>query len=987
MAQGAIALVSSNGTTTLTAEELHEILECEKIVRFRDAVLAGTHPHIKVPPHLNPHLNGKSATRHSSNPTSLTPRPNLPSSQVEPKSNTPGTHVEDNNSLYNSRPLISQRIAPDRPGGAPMIPKAEINPILLEKSDDLIKAEIQLQRVRLERALREQVEQRRFSIKAASQTSESLPDFDISDVLSKALTIVHPSTAAEAEQLVGDHASASDSFDENTFYSSQHDTPEQSISSQEHRQPGLTSAQGIALTTVPPVESVLNKDHYEPGDEVMTDISFSKNDNTGARELMHQPSPMLQHSTEGAPYHTSSSGLKLATTDTAPQSQAKGTFDEDIPPAASSSGKQIQDATVSTHSDKMSGAFSKTLEYITDSNTVQTAESLKRKFAETDSSTSAEILEPAIIRTRDDVPTLAPQPARVSPLVTARAPPVIAQAMIAEEATPAQVVALRKPSAASSPDSSPKDNKTLDKKKNKKKKRKSSGKQPSTVDGPDSPYIKPEPRSPSPFAVAPLPRPLPRQRQTVQQGPELNYDEPRYEVPREEPREQIITSRYKEHGSRDIHDRAEDERIYEPREPEVYRYRKVGRDGKQHHRIVSQELYREPTSPSVPALPYSSYEPHSIRAASHAIPDRHIQEAPRYYKDLPPRASVRPHTDRERSRSPIMRDRRSPILMAPPRLPPARIVIDDYGHQYYAPAPIPVTSRYSVAPTSRPGDEDVIYERASVRPVPRPVADLYEEDGVVYRRSSPPLQTSRRVISQTDQDADYRSYRQRDYSSRPIALAPPSDEYVRIKEPIETGQPSYVIEAPSGYAPAAYAPRARSVRPEVLRDREPREYVTRVQSVRPEPPPKDYASSIRPEVVRDGVHREYVTKLQSVRPEALNQEYSGSMRREVVREAVPREYITRVQSVRPEQLPQDYVASARHEPRRELAAQSLREYSARPAEPEIIRQEYLQSADGVYAPTARVLSRRVIDEPDYMERPRDGARDAYMDEGSRNVYR
>src|ERR1700722_3918033 len=87
--------------------------------------------------------------------------------------------------------------------------KSEINPILLEKSDDLIKAEIQLQRHRLERALREQVEQRRLSLKASLQTSESLPDFDLSDVLSKALTIVHPSTAADVEQPVDDHTSAS----------------------------------------------------------------------------------------------------------------------------------------------------------------------------------------------------------------------------------------------------------------------------------------------------------------------------------------------------------------------------------------------------------------------------------------------------------------------------------------------------------------------------------------------------------------------------------------------------------------------------------------------------------------------------------------------------------------------------------------------------------------------------------------------------------
>lgn len=51
MAQGAVATVPPNGAS-LTADELREILEYERIVRFRDAVLSGTHPRVKVPPHL-----------------------------------------------------------------------------------------------------------------------------------------------------------------------------------------------------------------------------------------------------------------------------------------------------------------------------------------------------------------------------------------------------------------------------------------------------------------------------------------------------------------------------------------------------------------------------------------------------------------------------------------------------------------------------------------------------------------------------------------------------------------------------------------------------------------------------------------------------------------------------------------------------------------------------------------------------------------------
>ena len=67
---------------------------------------------------------------------------------------------------------------------------------------------------------------------------------------------------------------------------------------------------------------------------------------------------------------------------------------------------------------------------------------------------------------------LAPQPARVSPLATAREPPVLRD-LPADEAPPAQVAALRqKPSGFSSTDSSPKGVKESGKKKGKKEKRK-----------------------------------------------------------------------------------------------------------------------------------------------------------------------------------------------------------------------------------------------------------------------------------------------------------------------------------------------------------------------------------------------------------------------------------------------------------------------------------------------------------------------------------
>lgn len=906
-----MASLPTNGTMALTMEELHEITECEKIVRFRDEVLAGKHPRIKVPAHLN----GKSATGQTSSPSSLTPRSNPQQYQIEPKSATPSTNNEDNQSPYNSRSSNSLRVETGKGSATmPLMAKAEINPILLEKSDDLIKAEIQLQRQRLERALREQVEQRRLSLKASLQTAESLPDFDLSDVLFKALTVVHPSTTAEAEKLVGDHSSASDSFDENTFYSSQHDTPEHSTSSQEHRWPHESPAQTIVLPVAHAIDNSLDKHQEQPRDMVMADASMSNTIEAGVHQSVHKPIPLLRGSMHGDSAYTRPPGLNASPNIPAPETGMR-TFNPEVPVHAISGGDlSAPDPMVHIQSNTVVATSSKHPEHVSDLLAAKTGALLKQKFFESESS-SAEILEPAIIRTRDDVPTLAPQPARVSPLVTARAPPILGQSMMADEEQVTQVTAKRKSVAVSSPESSPKGARPSEKKKIKKKKtRKSSGKQAVSVDTPDSPYIKPEPRSPSPFSAPPLPRPLPRQRQTLQQETELNYDEPRYEVQREEHREIIIPSRYRGREVQRSYNGPEEDRLYEPRETKTYGYRPVARDEKQYRRVVSHNISRGQGSPSIHATPYSPNDPRPMRAASHAVVDRSIPDPPRW-RDVAQQEIIRIDADRERSRSPVMRERGSPALMGPPRQ--TRIFEDEYGRQFYAPPPIPISSRQSVAPSMRPGDEDVIYERPALRSVARPVSDFYEEDGVIYKRpsvvpSSPQWMPSRRVVTQPEQEMDYRAYRQREYSTRPPARAPPSaDELIRVREPLDRRQMSHFEEVPR-----EQTARIGSVRPESIRYGVPREFVERVQSVRPEAHSREYAQSVRPEARREMTTRHL--REFSVRPgepEIIRREYMPQTESDY---AVPKPVVRRVieepEYIERRRVPQDmYVDDVRRE--------------------------------------------------------------------------
>ena len=449
---------------------------------------------------------------------------------------------------------------------------------------------------------------------------------------------------------------------------------------------------------------------------------------------------------------------------------------------------------------------------------------------------------------------IAPQPARVSPLITAREPPILRENYPADDIQPAQVAALRQDAPGiSSTNSSPKRStrSELRKAKREKNKKRKSSVNNDIGERQDSPYIKPEPRSPSPYAVAPLPRPNKRLRQYAS---ELNYDEPADLAQerglgrqKEAPVTRIYEDQYAQEAQRP---RA----VYQRLEPEEGNYRRVQYVEDDDYRRVPRRVQ----SPSVYTLPYAPTEGRTVRAVSHAVAGRRVYEEPVYYREPASRASVRPDGDRERSRSPIMRERISPIPMGPPRRP-VRIIIDEHGREYIDPTPPPII-RHSVAPQARYRDQEIVYERAPPSSVSgRAPIDTYEEDGVVYRRQTPPLAIPRRLVAQPEYSMppEYRSYRQREYSIRP--MAPPGEEYVQIRGAPERRQMSHFEEPPR-----EYISRAPSVRPEPVRYEIPREYAGRLQSVRPEAPPREYASSVRP-----GGRREVMSQSQreySVRP-------------------------------------------------------------------------------------------------------------------------
>ena len=885
MAQGAVASIAlpANGvgssSAPLTAEELREMLEYDRICQFRDQVLAGTHPRVTIPAHL---LRKPINSATDSAPLNISTTHSA--SIAQHARSISNTQNDDHSNSFRQK-------SPTAPRFAPGASKSEINPILLEKSDDLIKAEIQLQRQRLERALRDQIEQQRIATKALLQTSESLPNFDLSEVLSKALAIVHPTVTAEVEPSVGARSSASDSFDERTFYSSQHDTPDASSSSQGQKESSeLQSLPALSRNEHRSAGSAHNQ--VGEGDAVMTDASRFINNNIAAHGVNSSVAigsrPL---STLSAIEHQNQ--LSASSTSSDSRGGAYG--------GTSGMNKEGQAASKSK-----SHIFTSPRQM--DSRAVvqrTNQELLTRAFDDSRAS--------PLIRAHNLSP-LAPQPARVSPLATARDPPVLRDHN--EELPPAQVSALRHvASGLSSTDSSPKNSKS--KKKKKEKKRKTKG-----AASPDSPYIKPEPLSPEPFAAAPLPRPQKRQRQSGQFSAGLSYDEPQEIHSRPEPQREARIIREPQR----YEDGYEVER---PRAEPVYQ--RVEREDEDYRRVSGPQYIRRAQSP-VYAIPYQP-ETRLIRAASHANLDRRVAEEPRYYRDQFSRASVRPDLDRERSRSPIMKERRSPLPMPPPRKP-IRIVMDEYGNEYIDPTPI-ASARQSMAPPVRYREQEIVYERAPMRAVSARIpVETYEDGGVIYERAPP---VARRVITQPEYlpaPSDHRVYRQREYSVHPAG-----DEFTQVRAPER--RPVYE-ESNREYS------RAASVRPEPIRYEIPREYAGRLQSVRPEGVPREYTASVHPEG-----------------------------RREIIPQ---REY-----SVRPEPIPREYAASVHPEMRREMAPPGQREYSARPMET-APRRQYLpvQEGERYYE---EIPPRRPA-EIAFIERPR--AREAsvvvYADD-RREVYR
>ncbi|KAK3306652.1 uncharacterized protein B0T15DRAFT_395777 [Chaetomium strumarium] len=784
---------------SLSSDEIREIKEYEKLLRFRDEVVSGSHPRIK-PSHFpgktaqNQNSVSLPAATSSAAPTAPRPaaaksaanngRPVIDTSQSQ-QANQQRAQVNMTSSLPGLETLSGVPGSARPPGSG----KPEIDPVLLEKSDGLIKAEIQLQRQRVERSLREQLEQRR---RAANKASEQLAELDVADILAKAMSLVHATPPAQSTDDTAANASASsDSFDDNTFYSSRHDTPESNMVS---RLPNESEDEEMREGS--PYEPELD---FEPADPVrpaqpaslptqtVPGLAASQN-----QQQVNAPAP-VQASSAAA---ITVPGLSIGASGSTTISQPRGA---EIAGAVQNSSQSRSGDLGQAENGQLSAAqdFAQVNERLLD---------------------HARAREPPLVRAHDLSP-VAPQPTHVvTSSAIAREPQSAAtEPSGGHQAAPAQVAALRKQgSHGSSPESSPHGSRGSEKKKNKKKKRKADRLAVETAAA--SPYIKPEPRSASPLTPQDA-RPSKRQRYSQQQPLEVHDDEARYEP--QMPLEEGYPERYQPRVVRQErvvgYERADDYRPHHGEEPILV-------TSPRYERLYYDEYRAAHPPSSFPAgaesAQYVPREVRTVRPASRILEPPH-EEVATYYRDTRAvsRMSVRPPAYPERSQSPVGYER-PPVAMPPPRAPPRRIIVDAYGREYLEPARPATIIREEVVAEPRGPYERVLPPRAVSRRV-----DLLDDDAVLYHTGSPAYAAPRRVVTQPDSP-----YREGAGPSN--AMAPPPSEYLPSRARASTTRPA--VESSRYDPPSAY-----ERIPAPIDDR---------------PPPREYfrAASARP---ADGVTR------------------------------------------------------------------------------------------------------------------------------------
>lgn len=840
----------------LAISENDLVIEYEKLIRLRDDVFADNHPRLKL----------SKQSVNLGKPLSTTTPPHPSSSSHVPN----GVHPASQTS--NAAPAQALHPQPQRsPSGAfqpgspnvhkvptPAPGSSGIDPILLTKSDVLVRAEFQQKRQRIERVLEEQLHRKRAPTKQKMLEQEALPAFSVTEILRKAQELVKPLKLQGSTRANG-AASSSVSFDENTFYSSQMESTTTEGADESHKwRPhricefflnGRRCQNGDACTLSH--DPMLKQKLEAEGSQAMDLDSINADEQASSRQddtrgkvpnnnnllnTSHKESStivstsqterMLQQRVAQLEAELRNSKGEQKGLDAGARPNAKEThepMEESVysPPGPDEFGRDIglrekrpRQPINGTHRPPSLFSHSATHEYI--------------RRNERSPSPIPNNIRVARNTIRSPV---APQPSRVSPLAVAKVPQI---SQMQREYGVIRHLSRASNAGEASAGQSPK---VLPQTPSSRKRRR--GLDPDELArnvvprrGIMSPgiRIKDEPVSPRPFGY----------------GSEVREDR-RGQDPSQPLYIDPVASQHREREPLYYQPRVIERPAYgqplDDRGPSTPITRRiVSRDGQQYvpvgeqdlRRVVSARQVRAAVSPAPYPVQYSAPQPRAVRVASPVYVPSNGQSMSQQY-----RASVQPqsmtYTTHDRSPSPpVRRTQLSPggrksIAMAPP---PRRIMIDQWGRECIE---VPITSgrQLSIAPVTSRSEFTPRYEQNAPRSasVRQPQLVSVDDEGQYIRRvSSPAAQSSFEYPHLA------RSRQTIDPTPRSVAYAEsyvPRNEGSRVVEYPESRLATRYLEGPEQHERMV---RMQSARPIEGEYEAPREQFTRVQSVRPQQP-------------------------------------------------------------------------------------------------------------------------------------------------------
>ena len=265
MSTVASALPHVNGAGLLSTEVRREVDFLKQILQIRDEVFASKHPRIHLPPKVieqvaprPPHTTPPSRPFNNGIATgsiagqSFPPRPD-------------GSHQQTSQAPEFASAAQAQPI--QRPFSAKSA-SSGIDPVLLTKSDHLIRAELQLKRQQIERILKDQFDKKG----RGSDNEEREAHFNVEECLMQAHLRVPPVSGLRSTTNNSDGA---ESFDENSYYSSKADS--WSSEDVDVNQTSNANAVGsqvslgkqpVNITRAAPAVIDLDEETYEPADDI-----------------------------------------------------------------------------------------------------------------------------------------------------------------------------------------------------------------------------------------------------------------------------------------------------------------------------------------------------------------------------------------------------------------------------------------------------------------------------------------------------------------------------------------------------------------------------------------------------------------------------------------------------------------------------------------------------------------------------------------------